>query len=141
MAEYFGATLYVPKHLITPEIAAMIKDYRENFPDTEEREGNGISALFSPEASWGQFDDIEEALVKAGIPFDRETSNYDSDPSYTTYFRPGITPEPKDVHDAIDVQAIKGLIKLGDLEALQKMMAEDYPDFPPLQGKKESEAA
>jgi hypothetical protein len=27
MADYYGATLYIPKHLITPEIKAMIDEY------------------------------------------------------------------------------------------------------------------
>lgn len=132
MGEYFGATLYGPKHLITPEIAAMIKDYRKDYPDTEESEGDGIYALFSPEASWGQFAEIEKALVKAGIPFDRYTSQYEPDPAYTTYFRPGLTPTPKDVGDVIDVQEVKDLIKLGGLEALEKKLTEDFPEFPTL---------
>ena len=58
MAEYFEATLYVPKRLITREIAKLIKDYRKEFPDTEESEGDCIYYLNSPEAMWGKFEDI-----------------------------------------------------------------------------------
>jgi hypothetical protein len=129
MAEYFAATLYVPRHLITPEIAAMIQTYRKEFPDTEESEADGIYCLYSPEARWGQFDEIEKELVQAGIPFDRETSAYEPDPSYKTNFRPGLTPTPRDVEDVIDVQVVKDLFKSG---GLGELLAKDYPDFPPL---------
>lgn len=129
MGEYFAATLYVPKHRITAKIEAMIQTYRKEFPDTEESEGDGIYVLYSPEAAYGQFDEIEKALVHTGIPFDRETSAYEPDNSYTTYFRPGLTPAPKDVEDVIDVQVVKDLFKSG---GLGELLAKDYPDFPPL---------
>ena len=70
--------------------------------------------------------------MEVGIPFDRETCSFEPDPAFTTYFRPGITKTPKDVNHEIDVQVVKDLIQTGGLEALQKKLAENFPDFPPL---------
>ncbi|MFA5112217.1 MAG: hypothetical protein WC443_12470, partial [Desulfobaccales bacterium] len=139
-AEFYGATLYVPKHLITPEIQAMIDGYLKDY-ETEISEGNGIFVLHSPEARWGEFEEIEAALVKAKIPFDRETAADYAGPSFTIHFRLGLTETPRYVCGVIDVIEVKDLIKAGGLEALQEKLAKDYPDFPSLEGMKESEVA
>ena len=137
MADYYGATLYVPKHLITPELEAMIDEYvREH--EIEDSVVDGIFTLVSYEARWGEFEEIEEALVDAGIPFDRETAPDYGNPAFTVHFRPGITPTPQYVCDVIDVGEVKGLLKTGGLEALQEKLAKDYPEFLPLAGKNEA---
>lgn len=136
MADYYGATLYVPKHLITPEIEAMIDEYvREH--ETEDSVVDGISTLVSYEARWGEFEEIEEALVDAGIPFDRETVADYGNPGFTMYYRPGITKTPQYVCDVIGVLEVRGLLKTGGLKALQEKLAKDYPEFLPLEGKNE----
>jgi hypothetical protein len=128
MADYYGATLSVPAHLITPEIKAMIDEYIEDH-ETEDSVVDGIFTLVSPEARYGEFPEIEEALVKAGVPFDRETVADYSEPGFTVYFRPGVTPTPQYVCDVIDVAEVKGLLKSGGIEALQEKLAKDYPEF------------
>ena len=140
MADFYGATLYVPKHLITPEIQALIDGYLKDY-ETEMSDGNGIFVLHSPEARWGEFEEIEAALVKANIPFDRETAADYAEPSFTIHFRPGLTKTPQYVCDVIDVREVKDLIKAGGLKALQEKLAKDYPTFQVLEDIKESEVA
>jgi len=111
MADYYGATLSVPAHLITPEIKAMIDEYIQEH-ETEDSVVDEIFTLVSYEARWGEFEEIEEALVDAGIPFDRETVADYGNPAFTMYFRPGITPTPQYVCDVIDVGEVKGCSKL-----------------------------
>ena len=137
MADYYGATLYVPEHLITPEIKAMIDEYIQEH-ETEDSVVDGIFTLVAPEARYGEFEEIEEALVKAEIPFDRETAADYAEPSFTMHFRPGVTPTPKYVCDVIDVLEVRGLLKTGGLEALQEKLAKDYPEFLPLDGKNDA---
>ena len=137
MADYYGATLSVPAHLITPEIKAMIDEYIQEH-ETEDSVVDGIFTLVSYEARWGEFEEIEEALVDAGIPFDRETGPDYGNPAFTMYFRPGITKTPQYVCDVIDVREVKGLLKTGGLKALQEKLAKDYPEFLPLAGKNEA---
>lgn len=141
MADYYAATLQFPAHLTTPEIKAEIDEYVRNYPDCEATEQDGIFTLYSPEARYGELPEIEEELVEAAIPFDRGTSADYGEPSFTMFFRPGLTQEPKYVCDVIDVWEVKDLIRSGSLEALQEKLAKDFPDFPPLEGKKESEVA
>jgi len=136
MADYYQATLSIPAHLITPEIKAMIDEYIQEH-ETEDSVVDGIFTLVAPEARYGEFEGIEEALVKAEIPFDRETAADYAEPSFTVYFRPGVTPTPKYVCDVIDVLEVRGLLKTGGLEALQEKLTKDYPEFLPLEGKKE----
>jgi hypothetical protein len=136
MADYYGATLSVPAHLITPEIKAMIDEYIQKH-ETEDSVVDGIFTLVSYEARWGEFEEIEEALVAAGITFDRETAPDYGNPAFTMYFRPGITPTPQYVCDVIDVGEVKGLLKTGGLKSLQEKLAKDYPEFLPLEGKNE----
>jgi len=141
MADYYAATLQFPVHLTTPEIKAEIDKYVRDYPDCEATEQEGIFTLYSPEARYGEFPELEEMLVKAAIPFDRDTSADYEEPSFTMFFRPGLTQEPQYVCDVIDVGEVKDLIKSGGLEALQEKLVKDFPDFPPLEGKKESEVA
>ena len=137
MADYYGATLSVPAHLITPEIKAMIDEYIQEH-ETEDSVVDGIFTLVAPEARYGEYEEIEEALVKAEIPFDRETVADYGEPAFTMYFRPGITPTPQYVCDVIDVGEVKGLLKTGGLKALKGKLAKDYPEFLPLEGKNEA---
>jgi len=134
MADYYGATLQFPDHLITKEIEALIDDYTKNYPDVETNVAEGIFTIYSPEARYGELPEIEDALVEAEIPFDRDTVADYGNPSFTMYFRPGITERPEYVCDVIDVVEVKSLIKSGGLEALQEKLVTDYPDFPPLEG-------
>ncbi len=137
MADYYGATLSVPAHLITPEIKAMIDEYIQEH-ETEDSVVDGIFSLVAPEARYGEFEEIEEALVGAEIPFDRETVADYGEPAFTMYFRPGITPTPQYVCDVIDVGEVKSLLKTGGIESLQEKLAKDYPEFLPLEGKNEA---
>ena len=138
MADYFGATLQFPAHLITPEIKAMIEEYVQEH-DAEFNTADGICTLYAGEARWGQFEEIEDALVTAAIPFNRETEQYYSDPSFTTYFRPGITQEPVPVDDLVEVGEIKRLLREGGLMALQAYLENNFPDFPALETRQENE--
>ena len=140
MADFYGATLHVPKHLIAPEIQRLIDGYLKDY-ETEISEDSGIFVLHSPEAKWGEFEEIEAALVKAEIPFDRETAADYAEPAFTIYFRPGLTETPQYVCDVIDVREVNDLIKSGGLKALQKKLAKDYPTFKALEGIEESEVA
>jgi len=140
MADHYQATLYVPKHLLTPEIEAMIDEYiQEN--ETEDSVVDGIFILVSYEARWGEFEEIEAVLVEAEIPFDRETVADYGNPAFTLYFRPGVTKTPQYVCEVIDAMEVKDAIKTGGLRALKKKLATFYPNFLPLEGRKESEVA
>ena len=151
MADYYGATLYVPKKAITAEIQKMLDDYVKDYPECEVNEGNGLFTIYSPEARWGEFEAIEAALVEAEIPFDRETNADYGNPSFTAHFRPGITPKPKEVYDEVAVQAIRDIVNAYSSDetraqlygALTYYLEVNFPTFPVLEdmAKGEKEAS
>ena len=119
----------------------MVDDYMKDYPDCEINEGNGLFTIYSPEARWGEFEKIEEYLVEKEIPFDRETNADYGNPAITSYFRPGITPKPKEVGDEVGVQAIRDIVKAYSTDetrgqlygALTYYLEVNFPTFPVLE--------
>ena len=100
----------------------------------------GIFRLQNPEARYGEFGELEELLIKKGVPFDR-TSNMDWDrPPELRVFRPG---EPNfNQYIPLDHEAyepVVSVVKLRELLALpmptheiQAYLEKDFPAYPPL---------
>jgi hypothetical protein len=141
MADFYGATLYVPKKAITAEIQKMVDEYMKDYPDCEVNEGNGLFTIYSPEARWGEFEEIESALTEAEIPFDRDTDANSGNPAFAMYFRPGITPTPKYVAELVEVREIRDIVNAyssdetrGQLYgALTYYLETNFPTFPVLE--------
>jgi hypothetical protein len=105
---------------------------------------DGIFYLHNPEARYGEFYNLEEVLVKKGIPFDRTSSMDWNRPPELRVFRPG---EPNfDYYFPLDADAcepvvsvskIRELLALDDAgeegaSAIRRYLEEEFPSYPPL---------
>ena len=104
----------------------------------------GIFHFHDSEARYGEFNDLEELLVKKGIPFDRTSSmDWDRPPELRVY-RPG---EPTFNHyfpldheayePVVSVVKLRELLTLDDAgeesaSAIRRFLDEDFPAYPPL---------
>ncbi len=105
----------------------------------------GIFRLFNPEARYGEFADLEELLIKKGIPFDRESRADWQRPPMVRVFRPGdaaldlLIPQDENlcglvtaIRKLIEATGEKELSNIPVLEYIQKCFDEVDPSYPPL---------
>jgi hypothetical protein len=105
---------------------------------------DGIFYLHNPEARYGEFYDLEELLVKKGIPFDRTSSMDWNRPPELRVFRPGqenfdhYFPLDADAYEpVVSVAKIRELLALDDASeagasAIRRYLEEEFPAYPPL---------
>ncbi len=107
--------------------------------ETEIKE-DGVFYIHNPEARYGEFYDLEELLVKKGIPFDRTSAMDWNRPPELRVFRPG---EPAfDHYFPLDHEAYEPVVSLGKLRELLALpmptheilayLEKDFPTYPPL---------
>lgn len=84
MSERFWAEIMIPTLALQ---VAEVASNGELYEDRQDYE-DGTTVINAPEVCWGKFD-MEDVLVKLGIPFDRQTEGkYEYDPE-RRHFRPG----------------------------------------------------
>jgi hypothetical protein len=121
--------------------------------DLEVEVEEGIFRLHNPEARYGEFSDLEELLVKKGIPFERESSMDWDRPPVTRVFRPGDPLLDVEIPDGEEssgplvrlMKAAKAVLlaftnvpiirtpELEEFEAAIKEAERTFPDYPPLE--------
>lgn len=125
MADYFHASITIPKKFIDEDehLQQLIKD--ENFNDEPDDEEDGLVQYSETMAHNGEFEYLENYLREAHIPFDRNSSaHYEIDGEHVSY-RPAAQGFPK-----VDVI----LYCLGDgdeaigLDEIKKMLDESKSD-------------
>jgi hypothetical protein len=114
---------------------------------------DGILSLYNPEARYGEFADLEEVLIKKGIPFDRESRADWQRPAVLRVFRPGYAPLdlliPQDeqlcalifaIRKLIEAVGGKGVSEIRVLQDIENCLNKKSPPYPPLYSyvKKES---
>jgi hypothetical protein len=104
-----------------------------------EIKADGIFYLHNPEPRYGKFYDLEELLVKKGIPFDRTSSMDWNRPPELRVFRPGqphfdhYFPLDADAYEpVVSVTKIRELLALDDAgeegaSAIRRYLEEEFP--------------
>jgi len=104
----------------------------------------GLLVFSDGEARYGEFAELEEFLVKKGIPFDRESSMDWDRPPVTRVFRPGDPPLDVDIPDdessGVVVEIKKKIRAVGDkaiseipiLREIMDCIEEVFPTYPSL---------
>jgi hypothetical protein len=120
--------------------------------ETEIKE-DGIFRLYTGEARYGEFGDLEELLVKKGIPFDRTSSMDWNRPPELRVFRPGTPnfdncfPLDSDADEpVVSVVKIRQLLERTDTEEgpaenIQDYLDFEFPNYPPLADLVKTEVA
>lgn len=114
---------------------------------------DGILRLNNPEARYGEFADLEEAFIKKGIPFDRESRADWQRPAILRVFRPGDTPLdlliPQDeklcalitaIRKLIEAAGSKAVSEIRVLQDIENCLNQKSPPYPPLYGYVKNEA-
>jgi hypothetical protein len=148
MSDRYRATIWFPASALED---AEIKEALENegvddplkgyYTDHEVEVEKGIFCLNSPQACWGQFEELETLLKAKGIPFDRESGAcYEYIPE-RVIFRPAGNGKPaQDLtflllgeggEPAVKVPEIRNLLRQG-VEALQALLDREFPGYAPL---------
>lgn len=123
MSDDFYAEIYFPlQALKNPKIQELVKDLNRY------QEKHGIIGFWDDLAAWGRFDELEDALIKLGMPFDRYSSGYIENDPCRRHFRPAREGRP-----AVDLEYISANSMYGPLltvsevrQALQEKGAEQY---------------
>lgn len=156
-----SATIEFPASAIDAEVRNYLKDEGVQFKpqifgpnlkldssaydlETEINE-DGIFSLYNPEARYGEFIELEEVLIKKGIPFDRESRSDWQRPATLRIFRPGDTPLdlliPQDgqlcdlisaIRKLIDAAKSKAISEMQVLQDIENCVNQKDPSFPPL---------
>ncbi len=158
MADYFFGRIEFPASLIDEEVKRTLEGEGVKFPwpvalavlqHHEQLDGSGpevyveegLFTLANMQATYGQFEDLENLLRQKGIPFDRQSGQaYEFYPELVI-FRPGENGAPalslylplvgSSDKPGIIAQDIKDLIPKG-IEAIQAYLDKHFPSYPPL---------
>ncbi len=147
MGDNFRGTIYFPAHMIDDEIKQQLEcegvefDQDGNLKQVEDFVWiqDGLFVLSDWQASWGQFEDLENLLKLKGIPFDRDSEGYYEYNPEEVIFRPGSNGSPplekcfntQDNEPVIPLEKIKALIPQG-LDAIKNYIEANFPDYPSL---------
>ena len=111
--------------------------------DNEVQVNDGIFLLTEPEARYGCFEALEEALKDSGVPFDRDSEAFfDMTPERVIY-RPEkdgsqeqeLTFQLMDGDPVVRVKTIRELLGRDDpvgAAAIRRYLDNDFPAYPPL---------
>lgn len=145
MGDRFSASIEFPAGAIDEEIKSLLAEegvefepLRANYDISVQIE-QGLFYMHNPEASWGQFEELEAMLRRKGVPFDRETGAYFDYTPERVIFRPATNDAPaqdltislSEGVPVVEVQEIRDLVPLG-IEAIQAYLDEHFPSYPPL---------
>jgi len=145
MGDRFSASIEFPAGAIDEEIKSLLAEegvefepLRANYDISVQIE-QGLFYMHNPEASWGQFEELEAILRRKGVPFDRETGAYFDYTPERVIFRPANNGNPvqdltfilSEGEPVLEVQQIRNLLPQG-LEAIQAYLDEHFPSYPPL---------
>ncbi|WP_182101622.1 hypothetical protein [Niallia taxi] len=91
MADYYWGQISFPKALA--ERDDVIKDYlvvnyEEDSVDVNIEVVDGIMYISDTQAHNGEFEELEDLLIEAGVPFDRESDSFTEFDSIIRYYRP-----------------------------------------------------
>ena len=100
---------------------------------------DGIFTLENAEAENGAFEDLEDTLKVAGVPFDRKSSEYFDYPAEEAIFRPGKNGDPpmdlefilSDGEPFIKLSVLLDLMAQG-IKAIRSYVKSHFPTYPPL---------
>lgn len=126
MAERFYGRIDIPVLFVDDKVRSLIDDY-----SGEQYEEDGILTMEDSEARYGEFEDLEDYLVKSQIPFDRASEAYTEYDAETVYYRPesGLTTitvtaasyKPyvlaADLYEVLDMEPVQAVSKLKELLA------------------------
>ena len=106
---------------------------------------DGIFRLFNPEARYGEFADLEEVLIKKGIPFDRESRADWQRPAVLRVFRPGdacldlLIPQDEElcalisaIRKLIETSGSKAVSEIPFLQDIENCLNQKSPAYQPL---------
>jgi len=105
---------------------------------------DGVFLLHDGEARYGEFEELENLLVKKGIPFDRESGMDWNAPACIRIFRPGppvfehVDANPDAYEQVVSVRKLREIINDTGFTATERMIAlkrylsEQFPPYPPL---------
>jgi hypothetical protein len=156
-----SATIEFPASAIDAEVRDYLKDEGVKFkpqifgPKMEldvpaddletEIDEDGIFRLCNPEARYGEFVDLEEVLIKKGIPFDRESRADWQRPAELRVFRPGdatldfLIPQDPDfcgleakIRELIRAAGSKAVSEIPVLQDIENSLNQRSPSYPPL---------
>lgn len=118
------------------------------YPEIEIETEAGIFSMYNSEASYGEFFDLEELLIKKGIPFDRRSFMDWNRPPLLRVFRPSDPPfnrvfelDSDGYESMVSVAEIRALVDKSDgtvgstsivCMAIKQYLAEKFPAYPPL---------
>jgi hypothetical protein len=145
MADRFSASIEFPAAAIDHEIKAVLEEEGVEFEPLKGNYGvsvqvkNGLFYMHNPEASWGEFEELEEILRLKGVPFDRESGTYFDNRPELVIFRPAANGVPaqdlvfvlSEGDPVVEVQQIKDLLP-GGIDAIRAYLDERFPSYPPL---------
>lgn len=162
-APRYSGTIEFPANFIDSEIKKLLAEHYEvRFKEPDPREldheleladtfygeievkiEQGIFFFNDGEARYGEFYELEELLLKKGIPFDRESGMDWNAPPAIRIFRPGppvfdhtdSTPDSYD--EVVSVSKLRELLAIDDAgeeaaSAIQRYLNEHFPAYPPL---------
>lgn len=99
----------------------------------------GIFRLEDSQAENGAFEDLEDTLEVAGVPFDRQSSEYFDYAAEKAIFRPGKNGNPplelsimlSDGEPFIKLSQLRELMAQG-IKAIRSYVNSNFPTYPPL---------
>ena len=113
------------------------------FDESEVKIVDGIFFFHDGEARYGEFYELEDLLVKKGIPFDRESGMDWNAPPAIRIYRPGppafdhtdSTPDSYD--EVVSVSKLRELLAIDDAgeyaaSAIRRFLDESFPSYRPL---------
>ena len=113
------------------------------FDESEVKIVDGIFFFHDGEARYGEFYELEDLLVKKGVPFDRESGMDWNSPPAIRIFRPGppvidhtdSTPDSYD--EVVSVSKLRELLAIDDAgeyaaNAIRRFLDESFPSYRPL---------
>lgn len=146
MSDRYAATIWFPASALEDaEIKKVLEEEGVEFDplrgsvwDVEVKVEEGIFYMHSPEASCGQFSELETLLKARSVPFDRESEAYYEYIPERVIFRPAANGVPsQDLtflllgeggEPAVKLPEIKNLLPQG-IEAIQAYLDREYPSY------------
>ena len=162
-APQYSGTIEFPARFIDNEIKELLAEqyevrFKESDPRVQDHElelqdtvfgeievkiVDGVFFFHDGEARYGEFYELEDLLVKKGVPFDRESGMDWNSPPAIRIFRPGppvidhtdSTPDSYD--EVVSVSKLRELLAIDDAgeyaaTAIRRFLDESFPSYHPL---------
>ena len=113
------------------------------FDESEVKIVDGIFFFHDGEARYGEFYELEDLLVKKGVPFDRESGMDWNAPPAIRIYRPGppafdhTDSTPDNYDEVVSVSKLRELLAIDDAgeyatSAIRRFLDESFPSYGPL---------